>query len=407
MRSSTSMCCCPCSTTQSTTGSAKTRSRSCCGPVTAGWPSHPERELITRRYLRHRETYVRSALARLAEADDLEPERARRRGGRCAGHRGAPNAGAAGRAAPRRRASRCCAEMGAHRVVDMGCGEGALLRELLASTPRSPRWSGSTSPRGALGAAARGCGWTACRTGQRERFKLRPVVADVRRPRLAGYDAVVLMEVVEHVDPSRLPALERSVFGCARPDAVIVTTPNAEYNVRFETLPAGRMRHRGPPVRVDPRRVPAMGRGVAARHGYTVGYRPIGDDDPEVGPPTQRARSFPQVRPMSTPRFPSCRWSARRRVRIGQVDVRAQALRARRGALQRLLPRSRRRRRERPVGDDGRVRRAALHRRASDWPPGGSPWSTPPTCSRTAAQAVSIAREHDVLPVAIVLDMPE
>ena len=48
------------------------------------------------------------------------------------------------------------------------------------------------------------------------------------------------MEVIEHLDLPRLAALERCVFGDARPGTVIVTTPNVEYNVRFETLPAGR-----------------------------------------------------------------------------------------------------------------------------------------------------------------------
>ncbi|HWG22543.1 MAG TPA: hypothetical protein VG296_00340 [Actinospica sp.] len=61
---------------------------------------------------------------------------------------------------------------------------------------------------------------------------------------MKGYDAAVLMEVIEHVDPPRLAALEHAVFGTARPRAVVVTTPNAEYTVRYETLEAGRMRHR-------------------------------------------------------------------------------------------------------------------------------------------------------------------
>ena len=107
--------------------------------------------------------------------------------------------------------------------------------------------------------------------------------------RIAGLDAIVLMEVVEHVDPERLPALETSVFAAARPAAVVVTTPNAEHNVRFERLAAGRFRHpdhRFEWTRADFR---AWAERAAVAHGYTVTFHPVGPEDPEVGPPTQMA----------------------------------------------------------------------------------------------------------------------
>jgi len=105
--------------------------------------------------------------------------------------------------------------------------------------------------------------------------------------RLAGYDAAVLMEVVEHLDPERLPALEHAVFGAARPATVVVTTPNVEHNVRYPL--AGALRH--PDHRFEWTRAEfaAWARGVAARHGYTVDLTPVGADDPEVGAPTQLA----------------------------------------------------------------------------------------------------------------------
>ena len=122
-----------------------------------------------------------------------------------------------------------------------------------------------------------------------QRFTVRQSALTYADPDLVGYDAAVLMEVVEHVDESRLPALERSVFGCAKPNAVIVTTPNAEYNVRFATLPAGHFRHRDHRFEWTRAEFRRWAEAVAERHGYSVGYRPIGDDDPEVGPPTQAA----------------------------------------------------------------------------------------------------------------------
>lgn len=79
---------------------------------------------------------------------------------------------------------------------------------------------------------------------QRQRVKLLHGSLMYRDARLAGYDAASVVEVIEHLDPPRLAAFERVVFECARPGAVVVTTPNAEYNVRFENLPAGKFRHR-------------------------------------------------------------------------------------------------------------------------------------------------------------------
>jgi hypothetical protein len=100
---------------------------------------------------------------------------------------------------------------------------------------------------------------------------------------------VVLMEVIEHLDLPRLPSLERTVFANASPRTVIVTTPNAEHNVRFERLAAGKMRH--PDHRFEWTRAEfeSWAETVASRRGYTVRYTPIGEDDAEVGPPTQMA----------------------------------------------------------------------------------------------------------------------
>ena len=107
--------------------------------------------------------------------------------------------------------------------------------------------------------------------------------------RFAGFDAVVLMEVIEHLDLSRLPSLERTVFAQARPKTVIVTTPNAEHNVRYEFLAAGTMRHRDHRFEWTRAEFAGWANRIADHHGYTVRLRSIGEDDTEVGPPTQMA----------------------------------------------------------------------------------------------------------------------
>jgi hypothetical protein len=91
------------------------------------------------------------------------------------------------------------------------------------------------------------------------------------------------------VDPPRLPALVRSVFAYARPTSVLVTTPNAEHNVRYPFLPAGTMRHRDHRFEWTRREFRDWADATAAAHGYAVRYLPVGEDDPEVGPPTQLA----------------------------------------------------------------------------------------------------------------------
>ena len=129
------------------------------------------------------------------------------------------------------------------------------------------------------------------RMGDRQRDRITVFQSSVtyRDARIAGYDAIVLMEVVEHVDPPRIGALEASVFGAARPQTVVVTTPNVEHNVRYETLPAGSMRHADHRFEWSRREFSSWAEQVATTYGFTVAYVPIGTDDTEVGPPTQMA----------------------------------------------------------------------------------------------------------------------
>jgi 3' terminal RNA ribose 2'-O-methyltransferase Hen1 len=254
----------------------------------SGWlASHPERELITRRYLSHRSSLVSTAIGRLAEVDDIEPE-------------DIDNAVAVPEIAdePDPPVSLAVARQGAvlavlraahaSRVADLGCGDGALLTHLLADSSFTSVLGVDVSAR-ALQMAARRLRLD--RMGERQRDRLTMVQSSLtyRDNRLAGLDAVVLMEVIEHIDPARLPALERTVFGAAKPRTVVVTTPNVEYNVRYDTLPVGSFRHRDHRFEWTRPQFRDWAQSVAARYGYAVRFLPIGADDPEVGPPTQMA----------------------------------------------------------------------------------------------------------------------
>ena len=124
---------------------------------------------------------------------------------------------------------------------------------------------------------------------KRARLRLIQSSLTCRDERLAGYDAAVLMEVIEHVDRERLPALENTVFAHARPKSIIVTTPNVEHNIRFEQLAAGTRRHHDHRFEWTRAEFKEWATTVAEQTGYVVRFEPIGDDDPNVGPPTQMA----------------------------------------------------------------------------------------------------------------------
>jgi 3' terminal RNA ribose 2'-O-methyltransferase Hen1 len=173
-------------------------------------------------------------------------------------------------------------------VGDLGCGEGTLTRELLADRSIEQVVATDVSVT-ALQIAARRLKLDRMSEQQRARVEIFQSSLTYRDDRLAGLDAAVLMEVIEHVDPPRLAALERAVFGHAAPGCVVVTTPNAEYNVRFETLPPGAPRHRDHRFEWDRAQFRAWAGQVAREHGYEVRHLPVGPDDPEVGPPTQLA----------------------------------------------------------------------------------------------------------------------
>ena len=248
---------------------------------------HPEKELITRRYLAHKRELTRDALARLAEVDDAEPEDLDNalEGARIVAEPDQPAPLSEQRRGAVLAAIRAA---GARRVGDFGCGEGVLVRDLLADPAIEQVVATDVAAR-ALQVAARKLRLDRMSEPQRNRLRMFQSSLTYRDERLAGLDAAVLMEVIEHIDPPRLEAMERVVFKHAAPSAVIVTTPNVEHNVRYETLPPGTPRHRDHRFEWTRRQFRDWAGAVADRQGYRVRFLPVGIDDPEVGPPTQMA----------------------------------------------------------------------------------------------------------------------
>jgi len=262
----------------------------------SGWlAGHPEQALISRRYLAHQWSLTRTALARLAEVDDIDPEEI---DNAVPAEQTEPTGTEGSGAEPdptlplnQQRRGAVLAVLraaGARRVGDFGCGDGTLVRDLLADRAIEQVVAVDVSVR-ALQFAARRIRLDGMSEQQRQRVQLFQSALTYRDDRLAGLDAAVLMEVIEHVDPPRLSALERAVFGYAAPAMVVVTTPNAEYNVRYEGLADGGMRHRDHRFEWTRAEFRDWASRVGSSFGYDVRFLPVGTDDPEVGPSTQLA----------------------------------------------------------------------------------------------------------------------
>ena len=177
-------------------------------------------------------------------------------------------------------------DSGAQRVVDLGCGDGKLLKRLLADHQFTEIVGMDVDSR-SLQIAQERLGLDRLPTKQRERLRLIHGSLMYRDRRIANFDAAAVVEVVEHLDPPRLAAFERVVFEFARPGTVVLTTPNRDYNVRWPALPAGRFRHRDHRFEWSREEFHRWAEGIAARFAYSVRYLPVGEEDPEVGAPTQ------------------------------------------------------------------------------------------------------------------------
>lgn len=256
-----------------------------------GWlAAHPERGFITQRYLGARRTFIEDATARLNELDDQVPEDvpAEATGEATDGAADAPETPPSPLRVHRLDAVlHALRDVGARSVADVGCGEGFYLRALLAD-PTFTRILGVDVSARELEKAERRLHLDRKSDQQRSRLTLRQSSVTYRDDALSGFDALLLVEVIEHLEPDRLPSLAANVFGAARPRHVIVTTPNAEHNARYELAP-GEFRH--PDHRFEWTRAEfeEWGRRVAAEHGYAVEFRPVGEPDPAFGPPTQLA----------------------------------------------------------------------------------------------------------------------
>ncbi len=241
---------------------------------------HPEREWIVRRYLKYQKRLTRRALERLAPEPEDEPA-------------------ADGEAEPQAqrnmslhdlrldRVAEAIAALNPASVIDLGCGEGKLLARLLRQT-KIPRIFGMDVSSRALEIARERLEKipAAKREGRLALFSGSLIYRDSR---LRGHDVAALVEVIEHLDPDRLEALEEVVFAAAAPRHVFVTTPNREYNILMDGLKPGALRHNDHRFEWTRAEFREWAERVAAAHGYSVAFEPLGEEHPDHGPPSQMA----------------------------------------------------------------------------------------------------------------------
>jgi 3' terminal RNA ribose 2'-O-methyltransferase Hen1 len=255
-----------------------------------GWlGAHPEKDLIVSRYLKRQRSLAREALSRLL-AEDAPTEDSQ--------HEDGQDIPAVQSAITERSASlhdqrlqavlAAIKATGAKRVLDLGCGEGKLLRLLLAEKQFESILGMDVAWR-SLEIAKDRLRLDELPERQRSRIELIQGSLTYRDARLNGFDAAAIVEVIEHLDAPRLATFERIVFEFAKPQHVVLTTPNAEYNAVFETLPAGEFRHGDHRFEWTRAQFESWANGIGARFGYEVRFEPVGPLDADRGAPTQMA----------------------------------------------------------------------------------------------------------------------
>lgn len=244
-----------------------------------GWlSSHPMKTTIVHRYLNRRAHLTREALARLQEeqaedaeevvqkANEAEEKLVRLHDTRLD------------------RVAELLKDSGARQVVDLGCGSGKLLGRLRRFR-QFDRVVGMDVSYSSLTAAKDKLRYEEGET----RLELVHGSLLYRDSRLQGCEAAALVEVIEHLDPPRLEACQRNLFGYLKPRLVVITTPNRDYNQLFPGLPAGQFRHRDHRFEWTRDEFRAWSDQVAAAYGYRVRLEGLGAEHPELGAPSQMA----------------------------------------------------------------------------------------------------------------------
>lgn len=264
-----------------------------------GWlEQHPEREIIVSRYLINLKSLVRSAFEVLQAVEDgiipdtdneAEQDELTKIEDTAAAHTQLQKVKKERLHDIRLKlVAEKLKQSGAASVIDLGCGDGKLLR-LLLKEKQFTRIAGADVSYSELEKSQDKLHWNEMPERQRERLSLFQSSLTYRDKRFSGFDAAAVVEVIEHLDPNRLPALEKSLFTYAKPQTIVLTTPNREYNVRYENLSAGKVRHSDHRFEWTRSEFEAWAERVARENNYTVAFFPVGEEEENIGAPSQMA----------------------------------------------------------------------------------------------------------------------
>ncbi|KXX70256.1 3' terminal RNA ribose 2'-O-methyltransferase Hen1 [Flammeovirga sp. SJP92] len=237
---------------------------------------HPEKEQITKRYLFNLSHLSRKALEQLRDEDVEENE---------------VEENVKKETLHTQRLKLVLEKLlasGAKNVIDLGCGEGKLIR-MLIKEKQLEKIVGMDVSYQDLTKCKERLHWEEMAPKQKDRIDLFQGALTYQDDRLAGFDAATIVEVIEHMDESRLQSFERVVFEFAKPKTVFLTTPNGEYNVLYESMEENTMRHTDHRFEWTRAEFETWANKVAETYNYTVSFLPIGEEDSKVGAPSQMA----------------------------------------------------------------------------------------------------------------------
>lgn len=247
-----------------------------------GWiENHPYKEKIAQRYFTEKRTYARKTLDILL-ADETDPDET-------------ANADVSAEEKEARTplnalrleaVKNAVLSSGASSVIDLGCGE-CRLTALLLNEPQIKKVTACDVSVRTLEKAAQRLHLDTMSDFKKNKLTLMQASVTYKDKRFEGFDCACVIEVIEHIEPARIPALERSVFEFANPKTVIVTTPNKEYNAVYEQLQENAFRHADHRFEWTRAEFKEWTEHVCERFGYSCQINAIGDVDERFGSPTQ------------------------------------------------------------------------------------------------------------------------
>ncbi len=242
-----------------------------------GWlANHPEAKLITSKYLKRQKNLVNQAFDRLFEKEIVEEQA-----------ESIPTSIQV--SLNKQRLQSVMNEVntcGAKTVIDIGCGEGKLIK-LLMKEKELVKVTGVDVSNEVLEKAKGKLRMDEMSDYQKNKLTIFQGSLTYRDNRFEGYDVACIVEVIEHLDIPRLTAFERVLFEFARPRTAIITTPNVEYNRHYETLLTGSFRHSDHRFEWTRQEFESWAEQLCEKYNYVVRFLGIGSHEESTGSPTQ------------------------------------------------------------------------------------------------------------------------